>query len=255
MHGHDHGPDHGSGHGHRPGHGTGHQEVLDLEALVFGHQLHEVLDLLPPAAPPRHVVDLGAGTGVGTRVLRTRFPTARTTAVDHDPGMLERLRQQGFDVHDADLDEGFPDLGAVDLVWASSSLHHVRRPAELLAGARAALAPGGVVLVVELDGLPRFLPAPEFEDRAHAAALAAGWNSHPDWTPALRRAGLTVTRTSLTTTAPDGPDARRYARAWFDRFAAGLGLVPDHPLPEVPDLAPRVTRTVWVATADQEELP
>jgi SAM-dependent methyltransferase len=245
----------GHAHAHHHGPGADHRTTLDLDAAVFGSQLEEVLDLLPPDVGPRHVVDLGAGTGAGTRVLRARFPAARVTAVDSDPGMLDRLRQQGFDVRDADLDEGLPELGTVDLVWASSSLHHVTRPAELLAGVRAALPPGGSLLVVELDGLPRFLPEPGFEDRAHAAALAAGWNHHPDWTPVLEEAGFAVTRTSLTTTAPDGPDARRYAQSWFDRFAAGFGLVPDRPLPEVPDLAPRATRTVWVATVPPEENP
>lgn len=219
--------------------------MLDLDAEVFGAQLGEALDLVPVTAP-RHVVDLGAGTGTGTRLLRSRFPNARLTAVDNSPAMLERLREQGFDVHGADLDAGFPPLGPVDLVWASSSLHHVADPAALLAGVRAALAPGGVLVVLELDGLPRFLTASEPEDRAHAAAAAAGWNHHPEWQPVLAAAGFTVTRTSSTTTAPDTPAARRCARLWFDRFSRGLGV----DVAQVPDgFAPRATRTVWVATA------
>lgn len=243
----------GHGHGHHHHHAAeqqaGHEAVLDLDAVVFGHQLGEVLDRAP-VQEPAHVVDLGAGTGTGTRLLRSRFPDARVTAVDNSPEMLDRLRREGFDVLGADLDAGFPDLGPVDLVWASSSLHHVAEPAALLAGIASALAPGGVLLVVELDGLPRFLPAPEFEDGAHAAAAAAGWNHHPDWTPVLEGAGFTVTRTSSTTTAPDDENARRYAQLWFDRFARGFDLAPEQP---VTDLAPRVTRTVWVATLDQEQ--
>ena len=109
---------------------------------------------------------------------------------------------------------------------------------------RAALAPGGVLVVLELDGLPRFLTAPGFEDRAHAAAAAAGWNHYPEWQSVLEAAGFSVTRTSLTTTAPDGPTARRYARLWFDRFSAGFGMsLQGDPV----EFAPRVTRTVWVA--------
>ncbi|TXS25033.1 helix-turn-helix domain-containing protein, partial [Streptomyces sp. gb1(2016)] len=45
-----------------------------------------------------------------------------------------------------------------DLVWASASLHHVDDPAAALTGVRAALRPGGLLAVAELDGLPRFLP-------------------------------------------------------------------------------------------------
>ncbi|MFD0482108.1 class I SAM-dependent methyltransferase [Kineococcus sp. GCM10028916] len=238
----DHHAPHRTGHGHEHEHGE-QESVLDLDAEVFGAQLGEALDLVP-VTTPRRVVDLGAGTGTGTRLLRSRFPDAHLTAVDNSPAMAERLRQQGFDVHEADLDAGFPPLGPVDLVWASSSLHHVADPAALLAGVRTALAPGGVFVVLELDGLPRFLTASEPEDRAHAAAAAAGWNHYPEWQSVLEAAGFSVTRTSLTTTAPDGPTARRYARLWFDRFAQAFGI----DLPEVPDgFAPRVTRTVWVA--------
>ena len=239
----DHTP-HAGGHGH--GHGPGEQEsVLDLDAEVFGAQLAEVLDLVP-VTTPRHVVDLGAGTGTGTRLLRRRFPEARVTAVDNAPEMLARLRGEGFDVLEADLDLGFPALGDVDLVWASSSMHHVTDPAALFAGARSVLTPDGVLVVLELEGLPRFLASPGFEDQAHAAAAAAGWNRHPDWQPLLEAAGFSVHRTSLTTTAPDGPSARRYARAWFERFSQGFGMSLDG----VPvEFAPRASRTVWIARA------
>jgi SAM-dependent methyltransferase len=229
----------------------GHDTVLDLDAEVFGAQLGEILDAVLASTArrtPLHVVDLGAGTGTGTRLLRERFPDARVTAVDNSPEMLERLRHGAFDVHRADLDDGFPALGAVDLVWAASSLHHVADPASLLVGVREALTPNGVLVVVELDGLPRFLAGPGDEDEAHAAAAAAGWNHHPDWTPVLRGAGFTVTRTSVVGTAADTPSARRYAQAWFDRFRAGFDLTLAVPA----TVAPRVTRTVWVATPEQE---
>jgi malonyl-CoA O-methyltransferase len=43
---------------------------------------------------PRSVLDLGAGTGHGTRALKRRFPNAVVVAVDIAPGMLEQARQQ-----------------------------------------------------------------------------------------------------------------------------------------------------------------
>ena len=174
--------------------------ILDLDAEVFGDHLAAVLDLIGmPSA--RRVVDLGAGTGAGSRLLRERYPDAAMTCVDNDPQMLELLREQGFAVVAANLDEGFPALAGssvtadevaeapADLVWASSSLHHVAHPARLLAGVRRALAPGGVLLVVELAALPRFLSHPRgalLEKRCHAAATAEGWNHHPNWTPGYR---------------------------------------------------------------------
>jgi len=240
--------------------------VLDLDAEVFGDHLAAVLDLTGVAAA-RSVVDLGAGTGAGSRLLRGRYPHAAVTCVDNDPQMLELLRGQGFAGVEADLDDGFPALAEapVDLVWASSSLHHVAHPARLLSGVRRALAPGGVLAVVELAALPRFLDHPDgalLEQRCHAAAAAEGWNHHPDWTPVIEAAGFRVTRSEVTAIAPVTPAAREYARQWFARFAHLAALTSDdrdavegllERLSDDVELQPRATRTVWVATPDQNQ--
>ena len=189
------------------------------------------------------------------------------TCVDNDPQMLELLRGQGFAVVEADLDDGFPALAEapVDLVWASSSLHHVAHPARLLSGVRRALAPGGVLAVVELAALPRFLSHPRgalLEQRCHAAAAAEGWNHHPDWTPVIEAAGFRVTRSEVTAIAPVTPAAREYAQQWFARFAHLAALTADdrdavedllERFSDDVELEPRATRTVWVATPDQNQ--
>ncbi|MFF1253038.1 class I SAM-dependent methyltransferase [Pseudarthrobacter sp. NPDC058329] len=256
-------------HHHQRSDSQGQQRFLDLDAEVFGHQLAAVLDM---AAVPTagSIVDLGAGTGAGSRLLRRRYPEATVTCVDNDPQMLEQLRGQGFAVVGADLNDGFPALAAlatadtagVDLVWASSSLHHLTRPARLLSGVRRALAPGGALVVVELAALPRFLKERGealLEQRCHAAAAAAGWNRHPDWTPDLEAAGFAVTRSEVTATPPVTTAAREYARQWFARFAHLPALArEDRQAVEALrvrfsngiELEPRATRTVWVATPD-----
>lgn len=245
--------------------------VLDLDAEVFSDHLAAVLDLTGVQAA-RRVVDLGAGTGAGSRLLRERYPDAAVTCVDNDPQMLELLRGQGFAVVEADLDDGFPapagplmpaDAVAsapVDLVWAASSLHHVADPARLLSGVRRALAPGGVLAVVELAALPRFLSHPRgamLEQRCHAAAAAEGWNHHPDWTPVIEAAGFRVARSEVRAVAPLTPAAREYARQWFARFAHLAALTADdrdavedllERFTDDVELEPRATRTVWVAT-------
>lgn len=248
--------------------------VLDLDAEVFGDHLAAVLDLTGVSAA-RRVVDLGAGTGAGSRLLSRRYPDAALTCVDNDPEMLGLLRGQGFAVVEADLDDGFPGLAGslitadvvaeapVDLVWASSSLHHVAHPARLLSGVRRALAPAGVLVVVELAGLPRFLSQPRgalLEQRCHAAAAAEGWNQHPDWTPVIEAAGFRVTRSEVTAVAPVTPAAREYARQWFARFSHLAALTADdrdavkdllERFSDDIELEPRATRTVWVATPEQ----
>ncbi|MEO3934552.1 methyltransferase domain-containing protein [Micrococcaceae bacterium Sec7.4] len=215
--------------------------VLDLDAEVFGDHLTAVLDL----------------AGV---------PAARSV-VDNDPQMLELLRAQGFAVVEADLDDGFPAWAEapVDLVWASCSLHHVAHPARLLSGVRRALTPGGVLVVVELAALPRFLSHPRgvlLEQRCHAAAAAEGWNHHPHWTPVIEAAGFRVTQSEVTTTAPVTPAAREYAQEWFARFSHLAALTADdrdavadllERFSDDIELEPRATRTVWVATPDQNQ--
>ncbi|MEZ0492436.1 trans-aconitate 2-methyltransferase [Kineococcus sp. TBRC 1896] len=242
---------HGHPHHEPADEGAAHRRVLDLDAEVFGAQLTAVLDLLDLPVPPRRVVDLGAGTGTGSRSLRDRFPAATVTAVDSDPRMLSVLADQGFAVVAADLDEGFPvQLHGADLVWAASSLHHVHDVPRLLAGVRAALAPGGVLAVVELEDLPRFTTDPA-EDRARAAARAAGWNHHPDWIPHLRAAGFTVERHDLVLDVAPSAAAQEFARAWLPRYLAIPGFDEGAAVQALLDgdlvLEPRAQRALWVA--------
>ena len=265
-------------HGHHDD--STHADMLDLDAQVVGH-LDDLTawteGLLPHA--PRTVVDLGAGSGTGSFALARRFPEAQVVAVDSSPQMLAHLsvaaaeRGLGSRVStlEADLDTRWPDVADVDLAWAASSLHHVQRPDQVLADVRQALAPDGVVVVVEMDGLPRFLPddvgvgLPGLEDRCHDAMARGGWNAHPDWAPYLEAAGLTLIerRTFTYRLDPAPAAAHRYAQVVLGNVRAGLAdlLTPadltalDHLLDaDAPtsllrrdDLVVRSARTVWAA--------
>ncbi|WP_084479166.1 class I SAM-dependent methyltransferase [Nocardia jejuensis] len=216
-HGHGHGTDHGHGAGHA--HGANHDhahavegqaEILDLDAEVLAGQLAEITAWLPLASAPRHIVDLGSGTGTGTFALLARFPDARVTAVDASAEHLRRLsaRAEASGLADrvrtvrADLDGEWPDLGAPDLVWASASMHHMADPDRALRKVRDLLTPGGLFAVVELAGFPRFLPpdapaeSPGLEDRLHADSDAFHAEHVPhrgaDWGPMLTAAGFTI---------------------------------------------------------------
>ncbi|MGI5489013.1 class I SAM-dependent methyltransferase [Microtetraspora malaysiensis] len=275
-------PHHHHGHHHDADHDESRlADMLDLDARVFSSYLDEVIDWVRRHAPeaPRKVADVGAGTGTGALALARRFAAAEIVAIDRSPVMLDRLRaaanEQGLGdrlgVVRADLDADWPPVGALDVAWAASSLHHVADPDRVLRDIRAALNPGGLLAVIEMDALPRFLPddiglsRPGLEARCHEAAAQAGWNAHPDWRPHLEAAGFAVVAQHSFTVEVDPvpPSARRYAHAVLNGFRSALGdrlaaddldaldhlLADDHPasLRNRRDLKVRAVRTAWAA--------
>lgn len=248
-----------------------HGTVLDLDGEVLGSHLEAVLDWAATGPSPTLVADLGAGTGTGTRLLARRFPEAAIVAVDRSEEHLAHLRAS-YDggrlrTVTADLDAGWPaEATGAELVWTASALHHLTQPGRLLREARAGLAPGGVLVAVEIAELPRFLPAEVgdgLEDRLQETMAAAGWNHHPDWRPHLEDAGFTVEHRVLGgTVEPLPPATATYAQIWLgrvrhglaDRLAPGDATILDLLLGDGPDglrhradLTVRGSRSAWLA--------
>lgn len=273
-----------SGDPRHPHDSDGHAEILDLDAEVLAEHTAAITAWLPVTAAPRAIVDLGSGTGAGTFALLDRFPEARVTAVDSSAEHLHRLREnacaRGLQarVHtvQADLDAAdWPDLGSPDLVWASASMHHMADPARVLRTIRELLAADGLFAVVELAGLPRFLPAgapedrPGLEERLHAAtAHHAAHVPHrgADWGPMLTAAGFDVAGERTVAVTVEGSHSEavgRYARTVLRRLRgnasdtispddlAALDALLDGDGPQSirrrADLAVRTERTVWAA--------
>ncbi|MFF8556798.1 class I SAM-dependent methyltransferase [Streptomyces sp. NPDC015501] len=234
----------GSAHTHGSGATPdGLPEILDLDAALFAPHLTALTGRIACLAGDdvRHVVDLGAGTGTGAFALLEQFPTARVTAVDNSPAMLERIvaraRERGLGDRvrtlEADAGAGLPGIADADLVWASASLHHLDDPATALAGIRAALRPGGLLAVAEVDGMPTFLPedgeAGALEARCRAALAGLHTERLPhrgaDWGALLTAAGFSVEqeraeRWELRAPLPEG--AGRYAFLVFERIRGAL---------------------------------
>lgn len=196
---------------HHHNHDTDQADYLALEAAVLAEQTAAIVDWLPLRTSPRHIVDLGSGTGAGTLAILRRFPEAQVIAVDVSAAHLQRLREEaqvrGVDDRirtvQADLDHSaWPSLGTPDLVWASASLHHMARPEDALRTVRGVLAPDGLLALVELAAFPRFLPEdgpedrPGLEERCHEVGdrLRAERLPHlgADWGSTLAAAGFTV---------------------------------------------------------------
>ncbi|MGW8450416.1 class I SAM-dependent methyltransferase [Streptomyces niveus] len=259
-------------------------DILDLDAEVLAEHIASITAWLPVKADPRHIVDLGCGTGAGTLALLTRFPDAHVTAVDTSAGHLNRLREKaeaaGLADHvrtvQADLDGDWPDLGTPELVWASASMHHMADPDRTLRQVHDTLAPGGLFAVVELAGFPRFLPEdapadrPGLEERCHAAIDRHHAQQVPhrgaDWGTKLAASGFTVEgeRTVTVNMGPPHPDAvGRYALSSLTRMRGVVAetLPPEdlaafdrlldtdspHGILRRADLTVRTERVVWAA--------
>ncbi|XVV13357.1 class I SAM-dependent methyltransferase [Actinoplanes sp. CA-131856] len=181
---------------------TAFAELLDLDAEVLRDYHNEVITWVGSLAPAQpKIIDLGAGTGVGSRALLRALPGAEVVAVDMDDEMLAHIQASDSRIRTvrADLDQPWPDLGPADLIWASASLHHLAEPVRGLREALAALRPGGLLVVSELDSFPSFLPeGPEAELEARLNAeldkmrAEHGLHMHANWPALLTEAGFTV---------------------------------------------------------------
>jgi SAM-dependent methyltransferase len=277
-------------HHHHPGDGTGEAamaELLDLDAEVLHSYLSEVTAWIHELAadlPPGRILDLGSGTGTGTFALLQRFEGTDVIAVDVSTELLHHLRDKArvlgladrVRAVQADLDAAWPAIDAVDLVWASSSLHHMADPDRVLTEVFAALHPGGLLAVIEMDSFPRFLPddlgfgRPGLEARCHAVLAEERAAELPylgsDWGPRLSQAGFTIEAERpfvIELTPPLPVSAGRYAQASLRRIRSSLDgrmsaddlatldtlIDSDGPdgLLRRDDLSVRTTRIVWVA--------
>jgi 2-polyprenyl-3-methyl-5-hydroxy-6-metoxy-1,4-benzoquinol methylase len=103
------------------------------------------------------LVDVGTGHGWSAIAVKSAWPLAEVIGVDTDRASIEDARghadRAGVDVR-FEVASGIDgaDLaayGEVDVVLVLETLHDMSRPVEVLAAVRAALAPGGVVVVAD----------------------------------------------------------------------------------------------------------
>jgi SAM-dependent methyltransferase len=259
-----HAPGQGA-HQHADAAADNYTDLLELDAEVLHEYWSAALDWMRDAADGAartRLLDLGAGTGVGAIGLALRFPEAEVVALDISPVSVARVRAkvaglglaQRVRTVEADLDLGWPELGwpappappapdatpppdapALDLTWASMSLHHMADPGQVLRDVLAATRPGGLMAVAEFSEPLRFLPddlgfgRPGFESRIAETLGHAHTETMPTlgsaWAPRLAEAGWTVVAERdfrIDLDPPSRPDAARYARAWFGRLSEGL---------------------------------
>ncbi|QJC52881.1 class I SAM-dependent methyltransferase [Paenibacillus albicereus] len=100
------------------------------------------------AEKPR-ILELGAGTGLFSAMLRQAYPEAELTLMDFSPSMLAKARErfagdEGVRFAEGDMSAGLPE-GPFDLVASSLAIHHLPHEAKrrLFRHIRGSLAPGG----------------------------------------------------------------------------------------------------------------
>jgi SAM-dependent methyltransferase len=125
--------------------------LLPDDPADHNRRYHDVLTAELPARI-ESALEVGCGSGEFTRVLGER--ARRVLALDLSPRMIEAARERGaaqphveYRVADA-LTWPAPE-GAFDCIASIATLHHLPLR-EMLAKLRTALAPGGVLLVLDL---------------------------------------------------------------------------------------------------------
>jgi malonyl-CoA O-methyltransferase len=184
-----------------------------LQAQVR-EELLSRLDVLD--TPPAVVVDLGAGTGAATAVLKRRFPRAQVIAVDAAAGMLEQVgRRSRFwrPLRRVQADAAALPLrdASVDLVFSSLMLQWCHPPDAVLAELRRVLKPRGLLL------LSSFGPSTLQELRQAWAQVDTAEHVNAfidlmDLGAALQRAGFTEPVLDVDRLLRHVPDAATLAR-------------------------------------------
>ncbi len=113
-------------------------------------RLRPALDLIGriPDVAPKHIFDLGCGTGSVTRLLARRWPEAAVTGVDGSAEMLAAARRDGGSIRwlQADIADWLSDAQP-DLLFSNAALHWLDDHGVLFPRLLALLPSGGVLAV------------------------------------------------------------------------------------------------------------
>jgi predicted methyltransferase len=130
-------------------------ESESREVYTARNAIVEALGLRPGMA----VADVGAGTGLFTRLVAARVGTeGKVYAVDIAPAFLKHIAVESKklgqpQVHTLRGTQSTTNLPpeSIDLAFMIDVYHHVEHPPQLLASIQRALRPGGRFVLVEFD--------------------------------------------------------------------------------------------------------
>lgn len=189
-HGHSH-TDHG--HGHRDhGHGYEGQDPgdwipgVELDARIAMPSVLQQMERDIDLGAPGRILDVGCGPGIGAIELANRFPDATVIGLDVGEAVLEAATNRAAAENlshrvsfvRADFDQDLTNqIDAVDMAFASMSLHHTEDPAAAVGRVRDAMVPGGRLAMAEFGRPLKMWPEHHF---AVADGLWDRWQAASD---------------------------------------------------------------------------
>ena len=128
---------------------------LRVLSEVFAESSQRFLRAAVPANPGL-AVDIGCGPGYTTRLIADVLRPLRTVGIDRSEAFITEAQRAGdsdvsYLVHDA-ASIPFP-VGPADLIYARFVATHLRDPATAIRGWAAQLAPGGLLLLDEVEAI------------------------------------------------------------------------------------------------------
>ena len=128
-------------------------------ALATVQDLHERL-----TRPAARILDVACGVGWSTLALARAYPEATLVGVDIDAPSIDRARgnarEEGLDdrVDFRAGDAGTLEEGGFDVAFVFEAVHDLPHPQAVLTAIRAALAPGGILVVMDEAVADGFAP-------------------------------------------------------------------------------------------------
>jgi 2-polyprenyl-3-methyl-5-hydroxy-6-metoxy-1,4-benzoquinol methylase len=136
--------------------GLAGKERLDVLARVCSSGTRRLFDAVPVRAGVR-CLDIGCGGGQVSRELAKRAgPSGSVLGIDLDDTVLELARADSSSAGATNVefqrgDATQMDLSGFDVAYARCLLSHVSDPAGVVTAMAAAVRPGGVVIVEDID--------------------------------------------------------------------------------------------------------
>jgi trans-aconitate 2-methyltransferase len=129
---------------------------LELVGRTFEDTTRRFLAAAAPGGPAL-AVDLGSGPGHTTVLLRDTLHPALTLAVDFSPAYVEATREraggEGVEAIEADVLDLPGRVTGAEVIFVRLLLTHLRDPLGAVAAWRERLAPGGVLLLEEVESI------------------------------------------------------------------------------------------------------